>query len=135
MNAAALADAGGCLLAIATVEDLTIQFDPVGSWTLVGVVAAALAAVLFLVGPDRSRVSRGRVAALVLLRLGAFLTLVACMPLTTIMAMPIGSSVPRSPSEPANSRRVKSNPECGGLGRGDVLGGLTDGIPDLGVSL
>lgn len=86
MIAAALADAGGCLLAIATVEDLTIQFDPVGSWTLVGVVAAALAAVLFLVGPDRSRVSRGRVAALVLLRLGAFLTLVACMLRPTLVA-------------------------------------------------
>jgi hypothetical protein len=86
MSDTCLATAGTCLLAITTVEDLAIQFDPVGSWILVGAVAAILAVVLFLVGPDRTRVSRKRVTALVLLRLGAFVTLVACMLRPTVVA-------------------------------------------------
>ena len=86
MSGTGLGTIGTGLLAIATVEDLTIQFDPVGSWALVGAVAAVLAVVLFLVGPDRTRVSRKRVTALVLLRLGAFVTLVACMLRPTVVA-------------------------------------------------
>jgi len=42
-------------------------------------VTLALAAVLFAIGPDRSRVSAAGRTVLVLLRLGAFLALVACM--------------------------------------------------------
>ena len=86
MNANGLGDAAAVLLAVVPVEDLSIQFDPVGSWTLVGVVVALLATVLFAVGPDRTRVSPSRVMALVLLRLGAFLTLVACMLRPTFVA-------------------------------------------------
>jgi hypothetical protein len=86
MNDTGLGVVIGGLLAIATVEDVTVQFDPVGSWTLVGVVAAVLATVLFLVGPDRTRVSQGRVTMLVLMRLGAFVTLVACMLRPTFVA-------------------------------------------------
>ena len=67
-------------------EEVSLQFDPVGSWAVVGLVTAALAAVLFAVPPDRSRVSRGRLVALVLLRLAAFLALVACMLRPTFVA-------------------------------------------------
>ena len=67
-------------------EEVALQFDPVGSWGVVGLVAAALAAVLFAVPPDRSRVSRGRLVTLVLLRLAAFLALVACMLRPTFVA-------------------------------------------------
>jgi hypothetical protein len=69
-----------------TLEEVALQFDPVGSWAVVGLVAAALAAVLFAVPPDRSRVSRGRLVTLVLLRLAAFLALVACMLRPTFVA-------------------------------------------------
>lgn len=78
--------ASGVSLAAIPVEDVAIHVDPVGSWTLVGVVAAVLAAVLVFVGPDRTRVSSGRLAALVLLRLGAFLALVTCMLRPTLVA-------------------------------------------------
>jgi hypothetical protein len=67
-------------------EEVALQFDPVGSWAVVGLVAAVLAAVLFAVPPDRSRVSRGRLVTLVLLRLAAFLALVACMLRPTFVA-------------------------------------------------
>ncbi|NDC64144.1 MAG: hypothetical protein EBZ59_09225, partial [Planctomycetia bacterium] len=74
------AAAGGRgMIATAAVEDFAVHFDPVGSWSVVAVVAGLLVAVLFAVGPDRSRVSGGRLTALVLLRLGAFLAVVACM--------------------------------------------------------
>ena len=74
------------MIASTALEEVSLQFDPVGSWTLVGLVAAVLAAVLLAVPPDRSRVSRGRLAALVLLRLAAFLALVACMLRPTLVA-------------------------------------------------
>jgi len=67
------------MIAVTTAQRLTVHFDPVGSWTLVGLVAAALLAVLLAVPPDRSRVTRGRVLLLALLRLGAFLAVVLCM--------------------------------------------------------
>jgi hypothetical protein len=86
MNSGGLGAPATFLWAIVPVEDFTIQFDPVGSWALVGAVAAVLAMVLFLVGPDRTRVSQGRVTTLVVLRLGAFLTLAACMLRPTFVA-------------------------------------------------
>ena len=67
------------MTAVTTVQRVAVHFDPVGSWLLVAAVAAALVAVLLAVPPDRSRVSRGRVLVLVLLRLGGFLALVLCM--------------------------------------------------------
>ena len=60
-------------------QRVAVHFDPVGSWLLVVLVAIALMAVLLAVPPDRSRVSGGRLLALVLLRLGGFLALVLCM--------------------------------------------------------
>jgi hypothetical protein len=67
------------IIAATTVQRVSVHFDPVGSWVLVALVAAVLTAVLLAVPPDRSRVSRGRVLWLVLLRLGSFLALVLCM--------------------------------------------------------
>jgi hypothetical protein len=67
------------MIAAMTVQRMSVHFDPVGSWLLVAVVAVALLAVLLAVPPDRSRVSRGRLLLLVLLRLGGFLALVLCM--------------------------------------------------------
>ena len=67
------------MIAVASLHDLAIDCDPVGSWRLLGLVTLALAAVLFAIGPDRSRVSAAGRTVLVLLRLGAFLALVACM--------------------------------------------------------
>ncbi|MFM8435287.1 MAG: hypothetical protein ACKOBP_08105, partial [Planctomycetia bacterium] len=74
------------IAAAGLLHDVSVAFDPVGSWAAVAVVAAALAAVLFAVGPDRSRVSPGRRLALVLVRLAAFVALVACMTRPTIVA-------------------------------------------------
>jgi hypothetical protein len=74
------------MIAATTLEQVSIQFDPVGSWTLVGVVATVLAGVLLAVPPDRTRVSGRRLAALVALRLLAFLALVACMLRPTLVA-------------------------------------------------
>ena len=68
------------------ISDLSLGFDPVGSWLVVGVVTLLLAAVLLAVGPDRSRLSaRGRLV-LMLLRLGAFLGLVICLLRPSIIA-------------------------------------------------
>ncbi len=67
------------MIAATTVQRMAVHFDPVGSWLLVAVVTALLMAVLLAVPPDRSRVSRSRVLLLVLLRLGAFLSLVICL--------------------------------------------------------
>jgi len=63
----------------ASAGDLSIVFDPVGSWAFVGLVTAALAAILVAFGPDRTRVSGGRLAVLTAVRLASFLLLVACM--------------------------------------------------------
>ena len=67
-------------------EELSLHVDPVWSWPFVACVAAALLAVLIAVPPDRSRVSAGGRIALSLLRLGAFLALVACMLRPTFVA-------------------------------------------------
>lgn len=74
------------MIAVTTLEEISLAFDPVGSWTFIAVVAAVLAAVLLAFPPDRSRVGRGRRTALVLLRLAAFLALVACMIRPTVVA-------------------------------------------------
>jgi uncharacterized membrane protein len=74
------------VIATSVLHDVALQFDPVGSWWLLGLVTLVLAAVLFFIGPDGSRVAaRGRLL-LVLLRLGAFLALVACMLRPTIVS-------------------------------------------------
>jgi hypothetical protein len=67
------------MIAATTVQRMAVHFDPVGSWALVAVVTALLLVVLLAVPPDSSRVSRSRVLLLVLLRLGAFLSLVICL--------------------------------------------------------
>jgi hypothetical protein len=67
------------MIAVTSVQRVAVHFDPVGSWLLVVLVAIALMAVLLAVPPDRSRVSGGRLLALMLLRLGGFLALVLCM--------------------------------------------------------
>lgn len=65
---------------------LTLLFEPVGSWWFVLMVAAGLAAVLVLVGPDRSRVEGFRLKLLVGLRVAAFLAIVLCMLRPTVVA-------------------------------------------------
>jgi hypothetical protein len=67
-------------------DELTVQFDPVGSWAFVAVVTLALAAVLLAVPPDRTRLTGGRRLSLVALRLAAFLALVACMLRPTLVS-------------------------------------------------
>jgi len=67
-------------------EELTVHFDPVGSWLTVALVTAALAAVLVAVPPDRSRVDGRRLVMLVGLRLLAFLALVFCLVRPTLVA-------------------------------------------------
>ncbi|NBT12854.1 MAG: hypothetical protein EBS56_04610 [Planctomycetia bacterium] len=67
-------------------HDVSVSFDPVGSWAALATVTAALALVLFAVGPDRTRVTAGRRLALVGIRMAAFLALVACMLRPTIVA-------------------------------------------------
>ena len=62
-----------------TVRDLSVGFDPVGSWLWVGVLAAVLGGVLVFLGPDRSRLSARGCLALVVLRLIAILCLVLCL--------------------------------------------------------
>jgi hypothetical protein len=74
------------MIATTGTEAVSLQFDPVGSWAVVALIAALLATVLVAVPPDRSRVSRGRLAALVALRLLAFLALVACMLRPTLVS-------------------------------------------------
>ncbi len=69
-----------------TLEELSLQFDPVWSWAFVVVVALGLLAVLLAVPPDRSRISPTGRIVLTLLRLAAFLALVACMLRPTFVA-------------------------------------------------
>ena len=74
------------MIAASLLHDLSLQLDPVGSWWLLVPVTAALVAILVAVGPDPSRVSPAGRAALVLLRLAAFVSLVACMLRPTIVS-------------------------------------------------
>lgn len=75
------------MIATAILDEFSVHFDPVGSWGLVALVTAALAAVLVAVPPDRSRAAGGRLAALVALRLLAFLALVVCLVRPTIVSV------------------------------------------------
>ena len=70
----------------AVFEELSVRFDPVGSWLVVTAVTIALAAVLVAVPPDRSRVAGGRLTTLVALRVLAFLAIVVCLLRPTIVA-------------------------------------------------
>jgi len=74
------------VIATSAFQQLTVHFEPVGSWPLVALVTALLAAVLIAVPPDRSRIPQGRVLLLTLLRLGAFLTLVLCLLRPTVVS-------------------------------------------------
>ncbi len=69
-----------------SLQEVSLHFDPVWSWAFVAVVALALLAVLLAVPPDRSRVSPTGRLVLSLLRLAAFLALVACMLRPTFVA-------------------------------------------------
>jgi hypothetical protein len=71
---------------VRALEELSLQFDPVWSWAFVACVALGLLAVLLAVPPDRSRLSPSGRVVLTLLRLGAFLALVACMLRPTFVA-------------------------------------------------
>ena len=61
------------------VRDLTLGFEPVGSWLLFVLIAAILGGVLFMFGPDTSRLSRRGGLVLTLLRLTAMLCLLVCL--------------------------------------------------------
>jgi len=74
------------MIAATTLEDVSLHFDPVGSWTLVAVITLLLAAVLIAVPPDRSRAGGRRLLVLVGLRLAAFLALVTCLLRPTFVA-------------------------------------------------
>lgn len=67
-------------------QELSLDCDPVVSWWFVGLVTAALVAVLLVVGPDRSRVPPWRRVVLVVLRTAAFLALVVCLLRPTLVA-------------------------------------------------
>jgi hypothetical protein len=100
---------------------LSIRFDPVGSWAAVAAVALALAAVLVLVGPDRTRVSGPRLTILVVLRALAFAVLVACILRPTIVsvraARQSGSVILLA--DESESMTVSDTP--GGLSRWDAV--------------
>ena len=68
-----------CCFAIASVEELSVQFHPVGSWLVFFGIVVLMAGALFFLGPDRTRVSQRRLLALVVMRLGAFLSLLICL--------------------------------------------------------
>jgi len=68
------------------ISDVSIGFDPVGSWLAVGLLTVLLGLVLLMLAPDRSRLSpRGRLV-LILLRLAAFLALAFCLLRPSIVA-------------------------------------------------
>lgn len=67
-------------------EELSVGFEPVGSWTFVAAVGIALAIVLIATPPDRTRVDFRRRFLLTALRLGAFLALVGCMTRPTLVS-------------------------------------------------
>jgi hypothetical protein len=71
---------------ITWLDELSLQFDPVGSWAFVALVTLALAVVLVAVPPDPTRLSGSRRLWLVGLRLAAFLCLVACMLRPTLVS-------------------------------------------------
>lgn len=74
------------MIAATTLEDVSLHFDPVGSWALVAILTLLLAAVLIAVPPDRSRADGRRLMVLMGLRLAAFLALVTCLLRPTFVA-------------------------------------------------
>ncbi|MEO1993121.1 MAG: hypothetical protein ABGW78_14375 [Pirellulales bacterium] len=76
-----------CCLAISSVEEFDIHFHPVGSWIVFIGIVIFMAGVLFFLGPDRTRVSQKRLFALVVMRLGAFLSLLLCLLRPTFIAV------------------------------------------------
>ena len=75
------------MIAATTLDEFSVHFDPVGSWSLVALVALLLAAVLVAVPPDRTRAGGRRLTALVSLRLLAFVALVLCLVRPTIVSV------------------------------------------------
>ena len=57
----------------------SIHFDPTGTWLGISLLIVAFACLLFILAPDRSRLSRGRRLTLILLRTSAFLVLLFCL--------------------------------------------------------
>ena len=57
----------------------SIHFDPTGTWLGITSLIVAFACLLFVLAPDRSRLSRGRRLVLILLRTSAFLVLLFCL--------------------------------------------------------
>ncbi len=57
----------------------SIHFDPTGTWLGMSLLIVAFACLLFILAPDRSRLSRGRRLVLILLRTSAFLVLLFCL--------------------------------------------------------
>lgn len=74
------------MIAASLLNDVALHLEPVGTWWFLALVTLALAVVLFAVGPDASRVTAAGRLVLVLLRLAAFLALVACMLRPTIVS-------------------------------------------------
>ncbi|MFM7243245.1 MAG: hypothetical protein ACKO40_03595 [Planctomycetaceae bacterium] len=74
------------MTAAGTIEELSLQWDPIWSWVFVTLVAIALLAVIIAVPPDRSRLSRSGRLVLSALRFAAFLAVVACMLRPTLVA-------------------------------------------------
>jgi len=69
-----------------TFEEISLTWDPVGSWFFVAACAIGLVSVLIFVPPDRSRLSSAGRSALTALRFAAFLAVVACMLRPSIVA-------------------------------------------------
>lgn len=75
------------MIAATTLDEFSVHFDPVGSWSLVALVTLLLAAVLVAIPPDRTRAGGHRLTVLVSLRLLAFLALVLCLVRPTIVSV------------------------------------------------
>lgn len=57
----------------------SVQFNPTGGWFGVTLLVIAFACLVFVLAPDKSRLSRGRRLVLISLRISAFLVLLFCL--------------------------------------------------------
>ena len=57
----------------------SVQFNPTGGWSGVTLLVIAFACLVFVLAPDKSRLSRGRRLVLISLRISAFLVLLFCL--------------------------------------------------------
>ena len=57
----------------------SIHFDPTGTWLGITLLIVSFACLLFVLAPDKSRLSPGRRLTLILLRTSAFLVLLFCL--------------------------------------------------------